>query len=174
MKRPIANEYPPFFAGYIARVPETDIVSALRGQVAAIREVAAHITPEQESHAYAPGKWSIRQVAGHLNDGERVFSFRAMCFGRLDSTPLPGFDENAYVNRSRFTHIPLADHVEEFAAMRAANVRMFTSFEEPQWSATGIANGKVISVRALAYVMVGHVRHHLEILRDRYGVKGEV
>ena len=174
MQRPIPNEYPSFYASYIERVPETDIVAALRSQIEVIRSVAAGISSEQEQFAYAPGKWSIRQVAGHLGDGERVFSYRALRFSRMDQTPLPGFDENKFVDHSRFNDTPLVDLVEELAAMRAANVKMFASLDEHRWSATGVANGNLISVRALAYIMVGHVRHHLVVLRDRYAVESVV
>lgn len=95
MQRPRADEYPPSFAGYVDLVPEEDIVGALRAQVEVVRQFAAGIPPERETHAYAPGKWTIRQVAGHLGDGERAFGFRALCFSRGERAPLPGFDENA-------------------------------------------------------------------------------
>lgn len=173
MNRPTPTEYPSFFARYIERVPETDLVDALRSQVEVLRSVAAGIPPDRELYAYAPGKWTIRQVAGHLVDGERVFSYRALRFSRFDQTPLPGFDENEFVAHSRFNDTRLADHVEEFAAIRSANTRMFASFDEQQWSATGVANGNPISVRAIGYILVGHVRHHLHVLQDRYAVKVE-
>jgi len=170
MQRPLPDEYPEFFAGYVDRVPEVDIIAALRGQIDVVRRVAASVAPERETYAYAPGKWTIRQVAGHIGDGERVFSFRALCFSRADGTPLPGFDENAYVEHAGFRDIPLADLVEEFALLRSANLKMFEALRDAHWSATGTANGKTVSVRALAYVMAGHVRHHLAVLRDRYAI----
>ena len=170
MNRPLPNEYPPFFAGYVERVPEVDIVAALRGQVDVVRRVAASIAPDRETYAYAPGKWSIRQVAGHIGDGERVFGFRALCFSRADRNPLPAFDENAYVAHARFHDIPLSDLVDEFALLRSANVKMLAGLRDEQWSEVGTASGKPISVRALAYVMAGHVRHHLAVLQERYAV----
>ncbi len=172
LKRPLPSEYPPFFAGYIDRVPEADVVGALGAQIEVLKQLAAVISPEKETYAYAPGKWTIRQVVGHLGDVERVFSFRALCFARSDQTPLPGFDENAYVEHSRFNDIRLGELIEELVLLRSSNLKMLTSLSEAQWSATGVANGKSISVRALAYVMVGHVRHHVAMLRDRYGVGG--
>jgi hypothetical protein len=172
LKRPLPSEYPPPFAGYVDHVPEVDVVGALGAQVDVLRQLAAVISPERETYAYAPDKWTIRQLVGHLGDVERVFSFRALCFARSDQTPLPGFDENAYVENSRFNDTRLGDLIEEFVLLRSSNLKMFTSLSEAQWSATGVANGKSISVRALAYVMVGHVRHHVAMLRDRYGVGG--
>ncbi len=171
-KRPLPTEYPASFAGYVDLVPEADVVGALGAQVEVLRQLAAAISPERETYAYAPGKWTIRQVVGHLGDVERVFSFRALCFARSDQTPLPGFDENAYVEHSRFNDTRLGELIEELVLLRSSNLKMLTSLSEAQWSATGVANGKSISVRALAYVMVGHVRHHVAMLRDRYGVGG--
>ena len=171
MMRPLPGEYPPFFAGYIDRVQEADVVGVLRAQVDVLRQLPAVVPPERETYAYAPGKWTIRQLAGHLGDGERVFSFRALCFARADETPLPGFDENAYVAHSRFNDTRLSELVEELVLLRSANLRMFGALSDAQWSATGVANGKSISVKALAYVMAGHVRHHLAMLRDRYAVR---
>lgn len=170
MTRPLPDEYPPFFAGYIDRVREVDVVGALRAQIGVLGALAAAVSPERETYAYAAGKWTMRQVVGHLGDAERVFSYRALCFARGDRTPLPGFDENAYVDHARFNDARLSDLVEELVLLRSANLKMLGALDEGQWSATGTANGRAMSVRALAYVMTGHVRHHLMVLRDRYAV----
>ncbi|HKQ98749.1 MAG TPA: DinB family protein [Candidatus Polarisedimenticolia bacterium] len=170
MSRPQPGDFAPAFQGYIDRVPETDILAALDGQVAVIRRLASCVPRERETFAYAPGKWSIRQVVGHVGDGERVFAFRALGFSRFDKTPLPAFDENAYVDHARFHLVPLAELTEELAQLRSANVRMFRALADEQWAASGVANGKSITVRALAFVMVGHLRHHLHVLRERYDV----
>ena len=171
MKRPAGTEYAPFYGGYVDLVPEEDVLAVLDAQPAFLRRLAASVPPARETFAYAAGKWTIRQVLGHLGDGERVFGFRAFCFGRGDQTPLPGFDENAYVERSRFNDISLVDLAEDFATVRASNLRFLKGFGEDQWSASGIANGKSITVRALAFAMAGHVRHHARVLRERYGIE---
>jgi len=172
--RPKDDEFAPFFRGYVSLVPETDVLGALDEQVAIVRRVAGSVARDKETFAYAPGKWTIRQVAGHIGDGERVFGFRAYAFSRLDPSPLAGFDDHAYVERSRCGDVPLSELVEDFAAVRTANLRMFKALRPEQWAASGVANGTTITVRALAYVMVGHVRHHLAILRERYGVNDSV
>lgn len=171
MKRPTVSEFASYYRGYVDLVPEEDVLAALGGQGALLRRFAAGLPPDRETFAYAPGKWTIRQMIGHLGDGERVFGLRAFCFARDNQTPLPGFDENAYVDRSRYNDTPLAELAEDFAQARVSNLRTFRGFGEDQWSMSGVANGKAISVRALAFIMAGHVRHHLRVLRERYGVE---
>jgi hypothetical protein len=168
--RPQPSDYPEALADYVERVPESDVLSVLASQPADLRQIAASLSRERERHAYAPGKWTVRQIVGHLGDGERIFGYRALCFSRGDRTPLPGFDENAYVERSRSNDVPLRDLVEEFASLRAANLRLFQALDEEGWRETGEANGTPISVRALAFAMAGHVRHHVAVLHERYGI----
>jgi hypothetical protein len=172
--RPQSGEYPPFFHGYVSLVPETDVLSILDSQPEILRRLRTIVTPDQETFAYAPGKWTIRQVVGHIGDGERVFGFRAFSFSRSDKTALPGFDENQYVEKSSFSAMPLADLVEDFTLMRQANLRMLRSLGDAQWDAAGTANGNQVTVRALAFIMAGHVRHHLVVLRERYGIQAGV
>jgi hypothetical protein len=170
MAIPASSEYPPFFAGYVGLVPEIDIVPVLAAQTALVEEVAASVGADRELYAYGPGKWTIRQVMGHLVDAERVFAYRALCFSRGEQQPLPGFNENAYVDHARFNDRRLAEMTGEFALMRQANVAMLGALDDAQWSNAGVSNGKSITVRAIAYVMAGHVRHHVNILAERYGV----
>ena len=170
MQRPGPEEFPPYFARYVALVTEHDVLSALRGQVDVVKQFAAQVPKEQELHAYAPGKWTIRQVMGHLADVERVFGYRVLRFSRADDTPLPGFDENTYVDHATFDDLSLGDLVEDLVLVRAANVRLLAALREPQWSQSGIANGTHVTVKAMAYMMAGHVRHHLNVLHERYGV----
>lgn len=171
MKRPSEQEYAPYYRNYVALVPETGIVEVLESQNEVLRHVAARLPRDREMFSYAPGKWTIRQVMGHMGDAERVFGFRAYCFGRGDQTPLPGFDENVYVDRSSFNDSSFADLVEDFAHCRISNVRAFKGFNEDRWSHTGVANQNPITVRGLAFIMAGHVRHHLRVLHERYGVE---
>lgn len=170
--RPSASEYAPFYAGYVGLVPETGVLEALERQVDEVRDAARRIPPEREHHRYAPGKWSIRQVFGHMVDAERVFGYRAFCFGRRDLTELPGFSENVFVERSRSGELGLAEHAEEFGLVRRGNLAMLRQVDAEGWEHLGSANGSSVSTRALAFIMVGHPRHHLAVLADRYDVKG--
>lgn len=174
MQLPEINEYPQAFAGYVGLVTEADVMAALREQIEIFRELARTMPAERETYSYAPGKWTIRQVVGHVGDGERVFGYRALCISRGDPASLPGFDENVYVDAANFNATSLAALVEEFILLRSANLRMLEALRPDQWPTSGIANGKTITVRALAYVMAGHARHHLQVLGSRYAVQAGV
>ena len=168
MNRPEKNEYAGYYETYVSLVTENDIVSALENQIGELKKIFAGINEEKGLFAYAEGKWTIKELLGHLIDGERVFSYRALRFSRNDTTPLAGFEENSYVANSNFNHRTLADLVEEFALLRQSNSIFFRSLPENTLLRTGIASDNEVSVNALSYIMVGHVRHHLDILRDRY------
>lgn len=168
--RPEASEYAPFYETYVSRVPEEDVLPVLAAQVVEIRGLAAAVPPERETYRYADGKWSVREVLGHLTDGERLFGYRALAIGRGDETPLPGFDQDVYMVHAAFDAVPLADLAEDFAAAREANLRMLGRFDDDAWRRVGTANATPVSARALAWIMAGHVRHHLAILEERYGV----
>jgi hypothetical protein len=168
--RPTASEYAPFYAGYVSLVPEEDVLAVLAAQPAELGGVAGAVAKERESYRYAPGKWSIRELFGHLADGERVFGYRAFCIARGDQASLPGFDEQAYVAASGYDARPLAELLSEFVALREANLAFLRRLQADAWPRAGTANGTPVTVRALAFVMAGHVRHHLGVLRSRYGV----
>lgn len=170
IERPTPSEYAPFYAGYIATLPEGDILSLLEQQTSELRQLAAATPADRETFRYADDKWSVREVVGHMIDGERVFSYRALRFSRGDQTPVPGFDENDYVAASHFDQRPLSSLVDELVLVRQANLALFGGLAPEDWTRTGTANNHPVSVRALAFIMAGHVRHHLNILRDRYGV----
>jgi hypothetical protein len=148
MPHPAVTEYAPFYAGYVARVPETDPLPALEAQPAELLAIADRIAPEDELFRYAPDKWSVRQMFG-----------------------LPGFSENDYVAGDDSNHRPVKALAHEFAAVRHANLWAIRRWSDDQWSATGNANGLAVSARAIAYIMVGHVRHHIALLRERYGLE---
>ena len=171
MERPTETEYATFYRGYVALVPETDIVGVLEQQVEEIRRLAASVSTERESYRYAEGKWSIRQVLGHLVDGERIFGYRAFCISRGDQAALPSFDENEYVAGARSDATPLVELVDELALVRRSNLVVLRRLDAREWARVGTASGKPVSVRALAWVMAGHPRHHLEVLRERYGLR---
>ena len=171
IEKPSESEYAPFYAGYIARIPAVDVLEILESQSSELRGLASAASPELEVYRYAPGKWSVREVFGHLIDGERVFGYRAFRIGRGDQTPLPGFDENEYVAASGYHHRDLTSLTEEFALVRAANLAVFHSLAGDGWRRLGTANGHPVSVRALAFIMAGHVSHHLALLGERYGLE---
>ena len=168
MDRPSAAEFASFYAGYVSLVPEADIMSVLEGQADDVRLQARAFIPKREEFRYAPGKWSVREVLGHVTDAERVFGFRAFCFSRGDENALPGFEQDDYVARGGFDRCSLTDLVQEFAQLREANLTVLRRLDDNAWRRMGTASGKAVSVRALAYIMAGHVRHHLHILSTRY------
>ena len=171
--RPDATEYAPFYAGYVSLVPESDVVPVLEQQTAVLERQARRFVPSLEQHRYAPGKWSVREVIGHIIDAERVFGFRAFCFSRGEVNPLPGFDQNDYVATGGFDRRGLMDLIDEFAQVRQANLVVFKRLDEDAWKRVGTASGKPVSVRALAYIMGGHVRHHVNILTSHYAAGTE-
>src|SRR2546425_9042553 len=154
MTRPLETEYAPAFQGYVARVSEDDILPALRSQVDALDLLLDRVTPERETYAYAEGKWSIRELLGHLIDGERIFGYRALCIARGETQNLPGFDEKAYMPNSPYASITLEDLLSEFRLVRLSNIAMLRNLDGAAWMRTGTANGAPVSVRALAYIMV--------------------
>lgn len=167
--RPTADEYSTFLAGYVARIADgEDILKVLAEQ---LDEVLVRLGPIDEARGgfrYVAGKWSIKEIVGHLSDAERIFSYRALCIARGDATPLPGFDENAYAPEVRADERTLADLTAEWADVRRATLALFGHLPERAWERRGIASDNPVSVRALAYAVAGHVRHHLQVLEERY------
>jgi hypothetical protein len=170
LPRPSVSEYAQFYAGYVSRVPESDILGVLGGQAEELLRVARSVPPSREQYRYAPGKWSIREVFGHLIDAERVFGYRAFCITRGEHRPLPAFDEQAYVASSRYDQRTLPDLVREFTMVRGSHMAFLTTLGEAEWGRSGIAAEAPVSVRALAFIMAGHLRHHLNVLTTRYDV----
>ena len=168
--RPVETEYAPFYAGYVARVSEDDILDVLAAQPGEIETLARTLPASKASYRYADGKWSVHQVLGHIIDAERVFGHRAFCFSRGERAALPGFDENDYVAAFDADSLPAVELAAEFAAVRDANLAFLRRLREDEWARVGTASGKPVSVRALAWIMAGHPRHHLAVLRERYGV----
>jgi hypothetical protein len=169
MHRPGPTEYAPFYAGYIAHVPEEDVLAALETQLADMLALLRAVPEAQGNVRHAPYTWSVKEVVGHLIDGERIFGYRALRFSRGDTTPLPGFDENEYARAAEFDRLPLRDLIDELEAVRRSNVWLFRNLPAEAWQRSGQANGTPVSVRALAYILVGHGRHHTAILRKRLG-----
>lgn len=168
--RPTTDEHVPYYAKYIALVPDGDLLDLLRTQQQEIARLLRGLSDEQASHAYAPGKWTVKEVVGHLSDTERVFAYRMLRFSRGDATPVPGFDENVYTPAGHFNARTMDDLVDEFEAVRAATIHLLRPMSAEDLARLGTANSAPISVRALAYIAAGHERHHVAILRERYGV----
>ena len=166
--RPASDEYAPDYEKYIALVPEGDIVTTLAKHLDTTLQFLRGIDEAQANKRYAPGKWSIKEVVGHLIDSERVFVYRAMRFARNDKTPLSGFEQDDYVRGANFDDRQLADLAQEFEYVRLGAIQLFESLSEEAWSRRGAANDNEVTVRALAYIMAGHEAHHVSVLKSRY------
>jgi uncharacterized damage-inducible protein DinB len=170
MQRPAAAEHAPDFQKYVALVPDGPILAHLEERMVGTAELLQTLSEPQAMHRYAPGKWSVKEVIGHLADAERVFAYRALCVARDDQTPLPGFDEDSYAAKANTDRRPLPRIVEELRTVRAATLSLFGGFDAAAAARIGNANGIPVSVRALAWIIAGHELHHLGVLRERYGV----
>jgi hypothetical protein len=168
--RPERDEYSQPFARYVERVPEGALVDHLERQAADTASVLGALSEERAGHRYAPDKWSVKEIVGHLTDAERIFSYRLLRFARKDETPLPGFDENPYVAAAEFDRRTLADLLAELACVREGTLRLLRGLSPEAFARRGTASGGTLSVRALAYVIAGHELHHREVLKTRYGV----
>jgi hypothetical protein len=168
MNRPEASEYADYYANYIAKVPGSDVLSILESQRLQMLQLFAGRSERDGSFRYAPGKWTVKEVLGHITDTERIFTYRALRFARADQTPLPGFEQDDYVRSGAFGERTLAGLSEEFGAVRSASIGLFRSFKEDVWVRRGMANEKEVTVRALAFITAGHQMHHRIILEERY------
>jgi uncharacterized damage-inducible protein DinB len=167
---PGSDEYAPFYAGYVAAVKDTDVVSVLERQGAQLRAACARLSDDDAMARYASGKWSIKEVLGHVTDAERIFGYRLLRLARADTTPIEGFDENAYVAAADFDRQQFGELLADFDAVRAASLRLVRGLGPEVWERRGVVNGRAVSVRALVYIMAGHVQHHMRVLDERYGV----
>ncbi|MPY91062.1 MAG: DinB family protein [Luteitalea sp.] len=167
IEKPEAGEYVPYFAKYIELV-HGDVLEALATQIDPSVAVLRTVSEEGSLTRYAPGKWSMREVIGHLIDAERMFAYRALCFARNDRSELPGFEQDDYVAAARSDSRTWSELLAEIELVRRANVLMFRGFQQEAWLRHGVANGNRISVRALAYSIAGHELHHMRIIREKY------
>lgn len=165
---PAQSEYLPYYGKYIALVPKASIVDTLMKQVYDTLTLLRGLSEEQGMHRYAPEKWTIKEVAGHIADAERVFAYRALRFSRNDRTELQGFDQEPYIQFSTFNNCRLSELADELECIRHATVYLFRHLSDDAWTRSGIASGGEVSVRALAYIIAGHELHHMNILRERY------
>jgi DinB superfamily len=165
--RPSESEYPPFHAGYVSLVPEDEILMALAVQLRDTISFLQEIPESRAAFRYAPEKWSVAELVGHVIDSERIFGFRAFTFARGDEAKLPNFEQDPYVRNAR-VGVSLSTLAREFGHVRRSHLLFFERLDPSDWSRTGTASEKTFSVRALAFIMAGHVRHHLAILKSRY------
>lgn len=171
VSRPEPDEFAPFYASYIAGVPliEDAAMQLTTQSNGLVRQLAA-LSDDQAEYRYAEGKWSIKELLGHMTDAERIFAYRLLRIGRGDETPMPGFDENLYVPAGMFGRRAMADILEEWIAVRTATSALVRGLPPDAWVRRGIANGYTVSARAILYVILGHANHHRGILEDRYGI----
>ena len=165
---PEATEYLPYYGKYISLVPGGDILTTLQEQINQTVKLLMAVNEERGDYRYAPGKWSVREVLGHMIDTERIFAYRALRFSRNDATPIDGFEQDDYVRNGPFGHCRVKMLVEEFACVRGATLFLFRNLEEGAWMRRGVAYNADVSVRALAYIIAGHEIHHRKILQEKY------
>ncbi|NEU09286.1 DinB family protein [Flavihumibacter sp. R14] len=167
MNRPQDDEFAPYYATYINTVSE-NVLGEMEYQATSLPALLKLISDEKSCYAYAVGKWTIKELVGHMIDTERIMAYRALRIARNDKTPLAGFEENDYVANASFNDRNLQSLADEFAAVRRANSYFFNSLTEEEYNRRGTASEKPVSVRALLYILVGHVNHHRRILEERY------
>jgi len=168
MNRPETNEFAPYYNNYISLVDGNDVLSVLEAQPAELRALISNVPEEKGTFAYAEGKWTIKELISHLIDGERIFAYRVLRVSRGDKTPIEGFEQDDYIKNSNANIRTFADLLEEFDLQRRSNMILFNNLSDEASQRLGIANEKSISTRALIYTMAGHVRHHINVLKERY------
>jgi hypothetical protein len=170
MNRPDESEFDPYYLTYTSLVGEEDIIEILGAQSEALNKIFAVVDDSRGTYAYAPEKWTIKEVLSHLIDGERIFAYRMLRISRCDRTPIEGFEQDGYIEYSNANNRSFSELLEEFELQRRSNVLLLQNVSDEGSVRTGTANGKEITVRAIAYIMAGHVRHHFNILRERYQI----
>lgn len=168
--RPKADEFGEFYQSYIEKVGSGDIIEILKDQMHETYTLINSLTSKQARYQYAEGKWTVKEVIGHLIDSERIFAYRGLCFARNESKSQPGFDQDDYVKEGNFKERDLQSLGDEYFSLRNATIILYNSFTEEVLLRKGTANDNTFSVRALAYIIAGHERHHLEVLNDKYHI----
>lgn len=168
IQKPLAADYPDFFATYINQVVENDLQEAFKNQSSKIREFLHLVNEEKANHAYEPGKWSLKELLQHTIDAERVFQYRALCIARGETASLPSFDENVYAQNSQANARSWKNLSDEFITVRKSSEDLFNNFTGPMFNQKGIANGKSMTVASLGFITVGHVTHHIKVAQQKY------
>jgi uncharacterized damage-inducible protein DinB len=167
-KRPQSNDYAPYYGKYVMLVPEGDFLEILETQLRQMEQLLEPLTDAQADFRYAPGKWSIKDTLGHINDAERIFAYRILRIARGDHAPLPGFEQDDYVKVSNAASRKLSDLLEEFTAVRRASIALIRSLDDASWLRRGTASGNEVSVLAIAFIIAGHALHHRAIFEEKY------
>jgi uncharacterized damage-inducible protein DinB len=168
VQRPEASEFPEYYQPYVKLVPDGDFIEILKENLENTTALADRISEKDGQSRYAPGKWSIKEVLGHMTDTERIMSYRLLRVGRGDQTPLAGFNENDYIAASNFNTLSVKQILEDFTAVRRATITLVNNMPDEAWERIGVANNSEITARALAYIIAGHALHHLKIINERY------
>lgn len=168
MSRPDLSRVPEWYHRYINQVQENDLMGAIQNQTANFSLFLESLPAEKIDYKYAEGKWTIKEVLQHIIDAERIFAYRALCFARKDSTPLPGFDENSYADNSKAAGRDWSEMVDEFKVVRQSTAILFKNFDEDQLETNGIASDKPVYVLGIGFIIVGHINHHVAVIKERY------
>jgi uncharacterized damage-inducible protein DinB len=168
IQKPAVTEYPTFFATYIERVASDNLLQELEDNSKQTIAILEGLTEKQASFRYAPGKWSLKEVIGHMVDTERIMSYRALRIARGDATPLPGFDEKTYVSHSEFSERSLESLLHSFSIVRQATLNLLEQFPADAWLRVGVVSNNEITVRALGFIIAGHELHHRDVIIERY------
>ena len=166
--RPEANEFASYYSLYTDRITSDDVVAVLETQLTETVDFLTQISEENSRHRYAPDKWSMRQLLNHVNDTERVFLYRALWFGRGFSDELPSYDQEIAAAGANADDYSWASHVNDFRAVREATISFFRNLPADGWARSGVASGNQVTVRALAYIIAGHLAHHIAVLKEKY------
>lgn len=168
MRKPELNEHPPYYTYYINLVKSDHGVKALESQIIEMQQFIGSVPVEMEEFRYAEGKWTIKEVLGHICDTERILGYRALCIARGEQIALPGYDENSYVANGQFDKRSLYDLAHEFSIVRESNIALFKNFDETILNKMGTANNNKMSVRAILFMIAGHEKHHINVIKDLY------
>jgi len=167
-KRPQSNDYAPYYGKYVMLVPDGNFLEILEAQPRDMKLLLEPLTDQRADFRYAPGKWSIKETLGHVNDAERIFAVRILRIARGDQTPIPGFEQDDYVKVSNASSRELSDLLEEFTAIRRGTIALIRSLDDASWLRRGTASAEPVSVLAIAFIIAGHVLHHHNIFAEKY------
>jgi len=168
MNRPQPGEYASYYGRYIKLVPDGEILEILTIQFENSKSILSGLSEDKALFRYTPGKWTIKEVVGHVIDTERVFGYRALCFARNEQTSLPGFDQDSYMEYTNFNDLSMNTLLSEYESVRKSNILMFQNFNSEMWNRMGKADGNNLTVRSITYIIAGHELHHLTVLNERY------
>jgi hypothetical protein len=171
MPKPIPGEYSPYQIAYINTVQEENIFKVLEGQLDFVPKFLSSISEEKGNYAYADGKWTVKQIIGHVIDTERIFAYRSLCIARGEKQTLPGFEQDDFVAAANFNNLKISDLISQFIKVRESNLLLFKSLDDKDFNKRGTVNNYEITVNAILYVIAGHLNHHLKILKEKYLIK---